>query len=334
MSLIERIFPHTSLDDFLSKYWLYQPLHAKGALSRLPEIANNPVFATLDTALAMECFSRRVDMPAQDGSNLVQQNFRASVDDARQAVAAGQTVYMGGLRAMPLPQFSDQLSAELDLPLALEGLYLERYWLAFAAKPSKGLRWHWDKHHLLIIQVRGRKKFLIARNQFFSRPSVPPEGYDSWLEGMTPTLSGALGRTAMTEVDLPSDFMEIELGPGDALFMPAGLWHSAETVEDSLHIGYAVKLPTLPELMHSQLILMNEAFDRKFHVPIASAKDFVSLCHSDDLSDAPIQLARRAWFNAMAETMNKYAHGDTYARFLQKAVADLEGGAFSRAPKK
>ena len=36
------------------------------------------------------------------------------------------------------------------------------------------LRWHWDKHHIFILQVLGRKRFRMARSPYFARPIVPP----------------------------------------------------------------------------------------------------------------------------------------------------------------
>ena len=197
MSLIERIFSNVSPETFLSKHWLYEPLHCRGDLSRLPELKNAPALANVEDALGMDCRSRRLDSPDQDGENFVQHQLHPSVEECRSALNKGQTIYLGGLQETPFPAYNDQLAAELDLPLALEGLYLERFWLAFAAKPSKGLRWHWDRHHLLIIQIHGEKRFKVAKNKFFAYPNVPPVGYDSWIEGMSPTLCGALGRSSL-----------------------------------------------------------------------------------------------------------------------------------------
>jgi cupin superfamily protein len=333
MAIVERLFPGTTLQDFLSEYWLYRPISAVAPLSRFPEIANNPIFRDLSSAIGMKCRNYRVDVPDQTGEQLVPRQYEATFEQAQKALDSGHTVYMGGLFEEPLPGFAHELAAELDLPLFLDGYFLDRYWLAFAARPSKGLRWHWDRHHLLLLQVTGTKRFQIAKNQYFARPSVPPVGYDGWRKGMHPWLAGALGISEITAKDLPTQWDEIELSAGDALFMPAGLWHTAETVDDSLHIAYAIRVPTLPEFLIAQSDLMHEVFASQFHLPVASTRDLKSLCAGDDTSAEPLQVARRAWFSAMGRTMTHYAQGDHFAKFLQRAFDDAERGVFSDEAK-
>lgn len=328
MSIIERFFPGTSLEKFRSDYWLYETLHVRAPLARFPEILANPAFSSLENAVRMRVGEYRVDMPAQDGRNRVSHIERADLDASVAGLHRSQTIYLGGLREEPLTQFGEQISAELDLPVFLDGEFLERYWVGFVAKPSKGLRWHWDKHHLFILQVLGRKKFLMARSQYFARPIVPPEGYDSWKKGMHPSLRGVMGRPIAAS-EIPSEYEEVVLDPGDAIFMPAGVWHCAESLEDSLHVGYAVKVPTLPELMMANFRLMHEANAAEFHVPLASMRDVKSLLESDDASNAPLQQIRRAWFSQMSRAMARLAKGDHLATFLQGITADIQRGVFS-----
>jgi len=329
MSLIERLFPAVSLEEFRSTYWLHRPLHAVGSLSRLPELAESPLFKDIRSALAMRCHEFRVDIPDQNGKQRVTHQMNVSREEAFHALDRGNTIFMGRVEEDPLPHFSNLLAAELDLPLYLEYYLLERLWVAFAARPSQGLHWHWDKHHLILVQVIGKKRFKIAENQFFPSPSVPPVQYDGWRKGMMPWLVGALGATRIEPQDLPVQHEEIVLSPGDVLFMPAGTWHSAETLEDSLHLAYAVKVPTLPELLISHLQLMNEVSAARFHVPVGSVADLMSLAKSDDHSMDPLHVARRAWFSAMSRVMAHYASGDHFANFVQQIGAEVERGTFS-----
>lgn len=329
MSLIERLFPDVTLSDFRANYWLYRCLHSRGDLARLPEIADNPAFTDLRSALHMRCHEYRIDIPDQDGKQRVTHQGGVNRQDALGALDRGETVFMSRIVHEPLPRLSDELSAELDLPLYLDHYLLERFWLAFAARPSKGLLWHWDKHHLIILQVIGQKRFKIAKNQFFEAPSVPPVQYDGWRKGMLPWLVGALGRTRIDGSELPSEHEEIVLSPGDALFMPAGTWHTAETLQDSLHLAYAVKVPTLPELLIAYLQLMNEVSDARFHVPVASVTDLLSLAGSNDHSIGPLHDARRAWYAEMGKMMGRYASGDHFAQFVQRLGVEVERGTFS-----
>ena len=333
MSLIERLFPGTTVQEFLSRYWLHEPLYVSAPLSRLPEIADNPLFRSPAEALHMKCGEYRVDKPDQSGKNLVSQAFGVSLAGAQSSLEQGRTVYMGGLSEEPLPQFGNALDTELDLPVILPAPVLERFWLAFAAKPSYGLRWHWDRHHLFILQVAGRKSFRIAKNQYFERPVVPPAGYDSWRKGMDPSLCGALGISSIAESQLPRTYEELELSAGDCLFMPAGTWHSAATIEDSLHFAYAVKVPTLPEFLLQSLILLHETFAARFHVPIASTRGLLELCNSDDSSKGPLHEARREWFSHMERAMGAFAQGPDFAAFMQHVTTEVARGTFSMEGK-
>ncbi|WP_281848715.1 cupin domain-containing protein [Dyella sp. GSA-30] len=329
MSLIERFFTGTTLQEFLSRYWLHESLYVSASLSRLPEIAENPLFLSPADALHMKCGEYRVDKPDQNGKNLVSQAFGASQEEALISLRQGRTVYMGGLSEEPLPQFANALDTELDLPVVLPAPVLERFWLAFAAKPSYGLRWHWDRHHLFILQVAGRKSFRIAKNQYFDRPTVPPTGYDSWRKGMDPSLCGALGLTSIPASQVPHTYTELELSAGDCLFLPAGTWHSAATIEDSLHLAYAVKVPTLPEFLLQSLTLLHETYAARFHVPIASSKDLMSLCDSGDASNGPLHSARRAWFACMEQATGVFAQGGDFGAFMRHITSEVARGTFS-----
>lgn len=73
--------------------------------------------------------------------------------------------------------------------------------------------WHYDTHDVLLVQVLGRKRFAIAS----------PE-HPEWFEDMD-------GFYATRDV-VPDH--EIELGPGQALFLPVGWWHRVDALAPSI----------------------------------------------------------------------------------------------------
>ncbi len=77
-------------------------------------------------------------------------------------------------------------------------------------------RAHFDPHNVLLVQVQGRKRVRLA-------PPPPPEAattLDGWY------LRGAL-----------EDAQDVELGPGDALFLPAGWLHEVRALAPSITLS-------------------------------------------------------------------------------------------------
>ena len=72
-------------------------------------------------------------------------------------------------------------------------------------------------------------------------------------DAMRPNALGADGRTVQSTLDaadLPPPEFEVELGAGDALFIPAFAWHQVTSLEESIslnffwgdHAGYIAKV--------------------------------------------------------------------------------------------
>ena len=48
------------------------------------------------------------------------------------------------------------------------------------------------------------------------------------------------GGASKTLPQSPSDYDTVELGPGDTLYHPAGIWHQVEATEDSISINFSL----------------------------------------------------------------------------------------------
>ncbi len=80
---------------------------------------------------------------------------------------------------------------------------------------------HHDTCHALFVQLVGRKRFRLAS------PLIP-----DLLETIEPYYHS---QHSLAEACEPSHYLEAEIGPGDALFLPVGWWHDARSL--SLSIG-------------------------------------------------------------------------------------------------
>jgi len=102
--------------------------------------------------------------------------------------------------------------------------------LAFATTGSGGaLDLHYDDTDGVILQVEGRKNWVIER---------------------TPVINPVVGLPALRGDDDARILLDIELEPGDFLFVPAGYRHRCESRSArSLHLGFAFYPLTVPRTL-------------------------------------------------------------------------------------
>lgn len=157
---------------------------------------------------------------------------------ARRPLAA----HLDALRTQPdagyliasLDTLPPALRAAFPTPLPLRGApWLTGKLWASAAGVVSAL--HFDLAHNLVVQLAGRKRFLLARRRQtpFLHPLGPlasiPNGSALDLERPDPQRFWGLNHAA---------FLEVTLEPGEVLFLPAGVWHHVKSVEPSLSVNY------------------------------------------------------------------------------------------------
>ena len=78
---------------------------------------------------------------------------------------------------------------------------------------------HFDPHNVLLVQVEGRKRVRLA-------PRLKPHQHD-WVDGYY--LRGSLDRL---------EPLTVELGPGEALFVPVGWFHEVTALDPSMTLSF------------------------------------------------------------------------------------------------
>lgn len=96
---------------------------------------------------------------------------------------------------------------------------------------ESGLVPHYDVHDVFVIQVHGCKRW-----QFFSN------NFDR------PTENFRYGRQ---KFDVGQPTSSIDLKPGQILYLPRGVSHSATALDESLHITLGIEEPTLADLLRA-----------------------------------------------------------------------------------
>lgn len=214
------------VDGFFARYWARAPLYRPGAGT--DAFADVLTLEDIDTLLA----ERGLRLPAlrlvKDGETLApstytkrarlqSRNLDDVVDPGRvyEHFSQGATIVLQALHRYwsPLSHFCRELEMALTHPVQVN-VYL-------TPPSSRGLDVHYDTHDVFVLQVSGVKHWEVY-GEAFRYPLAHQK------------------RTG--EITDPGDpHIDIELKPGDSLYIPRGHLHGAETVQrESAHLTIGV----------------------------------------------------------------------------------------------
>jgi JmjC domain len=205
----------------------------------------HPAFRLVKAGARLELGDYATDLPWRPVP------FTGTIDvpSAISAFADGATVVLQALHHThpPVAAFCRLLEAELEQPVQANAY--------FTPRGSQGLPVHHDTHEVFCLQVAGRKRWLV---------------YEPALEL---PLRNQRYRPAMGGPGEP--VLDIELEPGDTLYMPRGWLHEALTSdEDSLHLTIGVNVYTWLDAMRAALEECADELELRHSVPddgVASA---------------------------------------------------------------
>ena len=152
----------------------------------------------------------------------------ADVERVASEFASGATIVLQALHLnhLPLALFCRELEARLGHPVQANAYYTPR--------AAQGLPVHHDTHDVLVLQVAGRKRWLVYDPVFelpLKNQRYAPE----------------LGEPGATVLDLT-------LEAGDTLYLPRGWLHEAVTSEhDSLHLTIGITTYTAHDAVRAAL---------------------------------------------------------------------------------
>ncbi|WP_373319528.1 cupin domain-containing protein [Rugosimonospora africana] len=152
--------------------------------------------------------------------------------------AHGATLVFQGLHRLwpPLIDFAGTLAAELSVPVGVNA-YL-------TPAGSRGFASHYDTHDVFVLQVEGRKRWMIHEPVLDDPLERQPHG-------------GRRDEVAATAAGPPA--LEVELAAGDTLYLPRGWLHSATALGGpSLHLTLGLRALTRYALVEELLALAAE----------------------------------------------------------------------------
>lgn len=253
---IDALFSPVGWLGFIEAYWDKQPMHLSGALEQPASIASpTDVRALVETGAPWQF--RRVPEIYLDGGVVPHADIvREYVDmDGRVARAANLARIRNLLK---VGATFNTFGQEHHFPRLLE---LKRaFGLAFAAEVEvaffysqqnhQGLSPHYDCVEIFAFQLHGVKRWQVSSQ----RVENPLVGYGT-----------------ATAYDLAAPHAEIDLEPGDLLFLPRGTFHHALALTpESLHATLAVKVPTILEALQLLLKVASDHPGMRDYLPISN----------------------------------------------------------------
>jgi ribosomal protein L16 Arg81 hydroxylase len=213
---------------FLAETWEQRPLHvARGEQGRFDDLLSArdaerlvtepglryPAVRLVKAGAKLDPADYTVDVPWRPTAF----SGTAEVGRIAREWESGATIVLQGLHLnwTPVAAYCRELEARLGHPVQCNA-----YW---TPRGSQGLPVHHDTHDVFVLQVSGRKRWLVYEPAF----ELPLKN-----QRYTPAM-GEPGETVL----------EVELEAGDTLYLPRGWLHEALTSdEDSLHLTVGVNV--------------------------------------------------------------------------------------------
>lgn len=253
----------TGLDRavFAQEYWSRRPLQSHSSAGFLDLLSPADIDSLVADRGVRSPFFRMV----RDGETVAGTTRTATAgnrrisdlvdaDAIRERFADGATLVLQSLHRMhpPLVRFCRQLADELGHATQCN---------AYVTPPgSKGFAPHHDTHDVFVLQVDGHKLWHVYAPVL----ELPLSSQSSQSLG---------GESALLPVGT-APLLSVELGPGDALYLPRGYIHAAETADDrSIHLTVGVLAATAYDVLRDVLTLAADEPAFRRALPLGSADD-------------------------------------------------------------
>ncbi len=242
----------TGLDraGFEQRHWSQEPLLAP---SRGGEGFTDLLSASdIDELVAERGLARTSLRMVKAGAAVRGQTAKNPLDSEaiREQFAAGATLVLQSLHRIhpPLVRFCRRLAIDLGHRTQCN---------AYITPPgSQGFAAHYDTHDVFVLQVEGHKRWNVYAPVF----ALPLKSQPS--------------RLLTDEPLVPADaspLLSVVLGPGDAMYLPRGFIHAAETTDDrSIHLTVGVMATTAYDVLRDVVALAADEPQFRQALPLGS----------------------------------------------------------------
>jgi hypothetical protein len=241
----------------------------------------------------------RYTAPGGAGAEIADQ---VDPDKVLALVADGATLVLQGMHRFwpPLVAHATALAAELGAPVQVNAY--------ITPAQSRGFSAHYDVHDVFVLQVTGRKRWLVHE------PVLPaPLRTQPWTDARAAVGAAAAGPPVLSQA----------LEPGDSLYLPRGWVHAADALgETSVHVTVGVHPVTRYDVVEAltALVARDPALRASLPLgvdiadPVALGADLdatraalVAALGRVDPGDVAGELRRRVWPRARPAPVHPFA---------------------------
>lgn len=232
-------FEGMSSQEFLARSWPHEPRVHHGSPDRLGDLTTAPQMKSILNFIRAHQGTAWLNLRLPDGS--YSHETSVSAEAAAPLFQAGLMMDLRDVHRwfVPAAQYLQRLVAELKLQFASHASYCH----AFVCPQGTGAPKHFDNREVIVVQLRGEKRWRIAENRALPRPLMPHV-----VGGPVHPLNRHAAADALNDPAMPVDSVTHVLRPGSVLFLPRGFWHETHALQDSLSLSFGFRVPTWAEM--------------------------------------------------------------------------------------
>jgi ribosomal protein L16 Arg81 hydroxylase len=244
-------------DVFAAEYWGHKPLLSRsGALPRDFRDLLSP--ETVDELIVERGVRAPFIRLAKEGHLLAKDSYLGpagfgaeiadQVDSAKllTQLGSGATVVLQGLHRLwpPLIEFVREAVDDIGHPVQAN---------AYITPPgNRGFDFHYDVHDVFVLQVSGSKRWIV--HEPVHRHPLPSQPWTDHRDQIAERVAG-------------DPVIDVELSEGDALYLPRGWVHAAQTLDTtSIHLTIGVDATTPMDI--ARAVLDQLGADEEFRAPL------------------------------------------------------------------
>ena len=241
MNYLQTLLNTISKDSFLQNYRTNTHVVIDSPSEGLKDLTELDFLKSIDDLISF--WPTTIDS-YQDGVADEVNSITTNKEKAQELFKSGKSLIFNDANnhSEKLEQWAHGLRADLGL----SNLTYSRS-LLYAVPTGTGTDPHFDQNINFVIQLKGTKTWMIARNKYVANPLTR---YTIGTE-MDPELQ-SYAKKMPTE--FPSEYDEVTLTPGSILFVPRGSWHTTKAGdEDTLALNFTYSSPSWIDLLSAAL---------------------------------------------------------------------------------